>query len=283
MIQRIITGIIFTLAILAFVVPGYFFKFSLIALTVLVAVMAAYEVSNALREKDLRHVRLLLFIGSAFSVIPVALYPFVSSPYTAFTVYGLAVLMYTMIVVILPQLTHSSDGKIADGIAIAGASLYVSFPLSCANITVLFLRDGWLFFALGLFSPWISDVFAYFTGVLIGRHKIVPHISPMKTWEGCIGGMIGCAAIVAAVFSLLIYPRFETRLPFPAFLTASILVGILLSVVSQFGDWTASSIKRWAGIKDFGTLLPGHGGVMDRFDSAFFSLPLAFAFGLILI
>jgi phosphatidate cytidylyltransferase len=60
-------------------------------------------------------------------------------------------------------------------------------------------------------------------------------------------------------------------------------VGILLSVVSQFGDWTASSIKRWAGIKDFGTLLPGHGGVMDRFDSAFFTLPLAFAFGLILI
>jgi phosphatidate cytidylyltransferase len=281
--QRIITGVLFTLAILAFVIPAYFYSGFAIVLTAIVAVIAAYEMTEALQAKMIRNVSAALNIGAALSLIPVGLYFLQSSPYVAFTGYALAAVMFSMLVVIMPLLLHAADGKFTDGMAIAGASLYLSFPLACANLSVLFLRNGWLFFVLGLFAPWISDVFAYFTGVLIGRHKIVPHISPKKTWEGCVGGAVGCAAVIAVVYSLIIYPSMATRLSFPAFLIASILVGLLLSVVSQFGDWTASAVKRWAGIKDFGTLLPGHGGILDRFDSAFFTLPVAFAFGLLLI
>lgn len=280
--QRIITGVLFTLAILAFVIPAYFYTGFAVLLTAIVAVISAYEMTQALQAKEIRNVSAALNIGAALSLLPVGLFFFLSSPYVAFTVYALAAVMFSMIVVIMPLLFHASDGKFSEGIAIAGTSLYLSFPLACANISVLFLRNGWLYFVLGLFAPWISDVFAYFTGVLIGRHKIVPHISPKKTWEGCVGGAIGCAAVIATVFSLVIYPNMETRLSFPVFLVASVTAGIVLSVVSQFGDWTASAVKRWAGIKDFGTLLPGHGGIMDRFDSAFFTLPVAFAFGLLL-
>ncbi len=281
--QRIITGVIFTLAILAFVIPAFYFVGFAVALTTVVAAITAQEMANALRAKGLRHVRVLTYFGAAFALIPVVLFAFTNSPYVAFTIYSLSILIYAMTTVILPQLMSASDGTVAEGIAVAGTSIYLSFPLACANTAVLFIRNGWLFFVLGLFAPWISDVFAYFTGVLFGKNKIVPHISPKKTWEGCIGGAVGCAAVIATVFSLVIYPNIETRLSFPVFLTVSILVGILLSVVSQLGDWTASAIKRWAGIKDFGTLLPGHGGVLDRFDSAFFTLPIAFAFGLLLV
>ncbi len=281
--QRVITGIIFTLSILAFVIPAYFYSGFAVLLTAIVALISAHEMSEALRNRQEMRVSAPLNIGAALSLIPVCLYFLTSSPYLVFTVYAVAAVMFSMIAVIFPLLLHKSDGKFTDGVAIAGASLYISFPLACANTSVLFLRNGWLFFVLGLFAPWISDVFAYFTGVLIGRHKIVPHISPKKTWEGCIGGAVGCATVIAAVFSLVIDPKIITRLSFPVFLIASAAVGLILSVVSQFGDWTASAIKRWAGIKDFGSLLPGHGGILDRFDSAFFTLPVAFAFGLLLM
>ncbi|MBN1891801.1 MAG: phosphatidate cytidylyltransferase [Clostridiales bacterium] len=281
--QRIITGVLFTLAMLAFVIPGYFHPGFIIALTIIVSAITSHEMAGALNAKGIRNVWGLILIGTALSFIPAGLYFYFTSVYFAFAIYAFAILMFSMVVVILPQLKDDSDGKLTDGIAIAGSSVYVSFPIACANIAVLFLKDGWLFVVLGLFAPWISDVFAYFVGVLFGKHKIVPHISPKKTWEGCIGGAVGCSAVIAVVFSLLIYPNMETRLSFSLFLTFSIIVGLLLSIVSQLGDWTASSVKRWAGIKDFGTMLPGHGGLLDRFDSAFFTLPVAFVFGLILI
>ncbi|NLW88541.1 MAG: CDP-archaeol synthase [Clostridiaceae bacterium] len=281
--QRIITGILFTMVILAFVIPGYYFRWITIALTILVSIITAYEMGKTLEAKGIRYARSLLYIGASFSFIPVFLFPLVDTAYTVFTVYALFSLMYSMISIILPALFHASDGRITDGVASSVSALYISFPMACANTMLLFVRDGWLFFALGLFSPWISDVFAYFTGVFLGKHKIVPHISPKKTWEGCVGGAVGTAAIVAVFFSIVIFPNFESRLSFSGFLIASVCVGILLSVVSQFGDWTASAIKRWAGIKDFGSMLPGHGGLLDRFDSAFFTLPVAFVFGLLLV
>lgn len=281
--QRIITGVLFTLAILAFVIPGYFYAGFIIALMLIVSAITSHEMAGALHKRGIRNVWGLILIGTALSFIPVGLHFFFASVYFAFAIYALAMLMFSIIIVIVPQLSNPSDGKLTDGIAIAGSSIYVSFPIACANIAVLFLKDGWLFVVVGLFAPWVSDVFAYFTGVVFGKHKIVPHISPKKTWEGCIGGAVGCSAVIAVVFSLLIHPNMETKLSFSLFLTFSIVVGLLLSIVSQLGDWTASSVKRWAGIKDFGTMLPGHGGLLDRFDSAFFTLPVAFAFGLILI
>jgi len=281
--QRVITGILFTLAILAFVIPGLYSPFFPVALNFIVCAFTAFEMSNALRAKGLKHIRAFIYVGAALSLIPVGLLAVIESPYVVFSAYVLTALLYSMTSLLLPQLISASDGTLGEGIAIACASLYLSFPLACANIIVLFMKNGWIIYILGLFAPWISDVFAYFTGVLFGRHKVVPHISPKKTWEGCIGGVVGCAAVVGFVFSFFVYPILETRLSFPVFVALSILAGIALSVLSQFGDWTASAIKRWTGIKDFGTLLPGHGGLLDRFDSAFFTLPVAFAFGLFLL
>jgi phosphatidate cytidylyltransferase len=120
----------------------------------------------------------------------------------------------------------------------------------------------------------MSDVFAYFTGSLLGRHLIVPSLSPKKTVEGSLGGIAG-----SILSQMLIFHLFRDLLGRSAcrssdYLAFAILSGLLLSIASQLGDWLASGFKRYCGIKDFGDVLPGHGGLMDRFDSAFFTLPV---------
>jgi len=123
----------------------------------------------------------------------------------------------------------------------------------------------WLVFI----SAWISDAFAYFTGRLFGKHKLLPEISPKKTVEGAIGGAIfaGIGFIVFGFISIHAF-KYETNI------LALAISGVLLSIVGQIGDLLASAVKRHLKIKDFGNLLPGHGGVLDRFDSIIAIAPI---------
>jgi len=116
-------------------------------------------------------------------------------------------------------------------------------------------------------GAWGTDTFAYFIGRWFGRRKIVPGISPGKTLEGSIAGVFG--AIIATVL-------YETVSGGCIGIWQSAGAGLLAGIVSQLGDWMASAIKRFAGIKDFGKILPGHGGVLDRFDSILFTAPVLY-------
>jgi phosphatidate cytidylyltransferase len=111
-----------------------------------------------------------------------------------------------------------------------------------------------------------SDICAYFTGVLIGRHKLAPVLSPKKTIEGSIGGIVG---------SMLLCGLFGWFLMHDVFIHC-LIIGALGGAVSQVGDLAASAIKRKLGIKDYGHLIPGHGGILDRIDSILFTAPLVF-------
>ena len=119
-------------------------------------------------------------------------------------------------------------------------------------------------------SAWGTDVFAYLVGKSIGKHKF-SKISPNKTIEGCIGGVVG-SVIFGLLFALGFNYFFYMNFSYP------IIVGvaIVLSVVGQLGDFAASSIKRYVGIKDFSNLIPGHGGMLDRIDSILFIAPIAY-------
>ncbi len=151
--------------------------------------------------------------------------------------------------------------KIHDlGITLLGA-LYI--PLSLFHIYML---DGNLAIWLIFLIPFGSDTFAYFVGNLFGKRKLSPTISPNKSVEGAIGGVFGSVALS------LIFNHYLWQGPAWKF----ILIGALGSVVSQMGDLIASKIKRTCHIKDYGDLIPGHGGVMDRFDSVLFSGPLIY-------
>lgn len=118
-----------------------------------------------------------------------------------------------------------------------------------------------------LFSACMTDTCAYFAGTLLGKHKLCPSISPKKTVEGAIGGVVGC--VIANVILYAIYDNFIFENPVHNYLPI-VVATIITSIVGMCGDLTASLIKRNYGIKDFGNLIPGHGGIMDRFDSILF-------------
>lgn len=113
---------------------------------------------------------------------------------------------------------------------------------------------------------WVCDTFAYFTGSFIGKHKLIPHVSPKKTVEGSIGGIVG-AILACGAYALVIDKSIANVIMFAIF-------GLVGSICSQIGDLSASAIKRDAGIKDFGWIFPGHGGFMDRFDSVMYIAPI---------
>ncbi len=118
-----------------------------------------------------------------------------------------------------------------------------------------------------LFSACFTDTFAYFAGSFLGKHKLCPKISPKKTVEGAIGGVLGC--ILANVILYAVYDNFIFANPVHNYFPI-IVASVITSIVGMCGDLTASLIKRNYGIKDFGNLIPGHGGIMDRFDSILF-------------
>lgn len=127
--------------------------------------------------------------------------------------------------------------------------------------------DGVFFILLAFFSSWISDGCALFAGRLFGKHKLAEKISPKKTVEGAIGGLAGNVIFCIALFFIM--NKFF-GLGENITLLFTVISSAVLSIISIFGDLAASTIKRHHGIKDFGNLLPGHGGIMDRFDSSVF-------------
>lgn len=120
--------------------------------------------------------------------------------------------------------------------------------------------DNKIYVALVFLISWGTDTFAYIVGCLIGRHKLCPKLSPKKTIEGSFGGILGAALLV------FILARYFKLKPLWFF----IILALTGSIVAQIGDLTASKIKRLTGIKDFGFIMPGHGGILDRFDSILF-------------
>ncbi len=133
-----------------------------------------------------------------------------------------------------------------------------------------------LYFVLSLGLPWMADIGAYFTGSFLGRHKLCPSISPKKTIEGVVGGVLFCivaTCFVGWLFSLLLYQQ-SVQVQYTA-LAVMALFGSFLSVI---GDLSFSVIKRYFSIKDYGFIIPGHGGFLDRFDSVIMVAPFMLVF-----
>ena len=159
-------------------------------------------------------------------------------------------------------------------------SLFSAFAISSALSCVVLFRDvykafpalytkndGVFYILFAFFCAWFTDGFALFAGMALGRHKLAPKISPNKTVEGAVGGVIGCVGT-----SIALYYVFKLKFNLSEHITLPFVIvsAVFLAVLSIFGDLAASTIKRHHGVKDFGNLLPGHGGVMDRFDSSIF-------------
>jgi phosphatidate cytidylyltransferase len=167
-----------------------------------------------------------------------------------------------------PLWLGARGGRAPGGVlAVCGAAL-----LAVAGLAAVSLSPLMLFLVLGL--VWIADTAAYFAGNAYGRHRLAPSISPGKTWEG-VAGAVAATLAYAIIFGAPGAPLepYARRAGWPAYLAAA----VLLCAVSIVGDLFESALKRRAGAKDSGTLLPGHGGLLDRLDSALATLPVAAA------
>lgn len=180
--------------------------------------------------------------------------------------------IFTTTVLILMNILIKNESWVKAGAATILGIFYITF----FSFHVI-LIDGiekynvmiWLVFV----TAFITDTCAYFSGFLFGKHKLWPQISPKKTIEGAVGGVIGSIA-VSALFGYFMAPQL---------LMHYIIIGFIGSVSGQLGDLIASAFKRRMGIKDFGELIPGHGGLLDRFDSILLTAPVIYYYIIIFI
>ncbi len=178
---------------------------------------------------------------------------------------------YIMMLMIFSVLFHSVV-KFADVTKSLFMLLYaVLLPLHLNGVRMM--GHGLYLIFIPLLGAWMPDTFAYFTGCLLGKHKLIPAISPNKTVEGSVGAVAG-SLLMFAVYGLLMDFAFGFTVNYIALLS----LGLICGVVSQLGDLSASVIKREFGIKDFGNLIPGHGGLVDRVDSLLFIAPVVYYF-----
>ena len=168
-------------------------------------------------------------------------------------------MMYLFCIMVLKK-GKISYAKIAEIFMLV---VYVTTSFTALSL-VRYLNNGKFMLFLVFIGSWVTDTFAYLTGTLIGKHKLIPEVSPKKTVEGAIGGT------VSAVLFFLLYGfivQSVTGGEVRANYLALAIYAVILAVVAQIGDLLASLIKREYNTKDYGSLLPGHGGIMDRFDS----------------
>ena len=234
----------------------------------ILSVFALYEMAGVIGvRKNLALTAPTYVIGLA---TPILAY-FFSHRVTDFIFVGLLVIMAVMLYFFGYAVVCRGSLKFADFATHFTTFTYITVSFTALTL-VRYLPYGLYCFLLVFLGSWVSDVFAYFVGCAIGKHKMIPEISPKKTWEGAVGGIF-FTVVAFLVYGIIISLTTDVR---PNYIVLAIL-GLLLSIVSIFGDLVASLIKREHGVKDYGYIFPGHGGVLDRFDSALAVAPVLFA------
>lgn len=257
---RIVTAI---LALPFLIAPIYFGGLFLYVMIFLLSIIGSYELLRAyqIKEKGL-YVILFSMILSYYLLLW-----FSGNGYLYLLITAFMILLLVFYVAKFPVLRFET-------IATTFITFFYVTYLISHIIWIRELKDYglvlvWLVFLIGFGS----DTFAYFAGRFFGKHKLAKVLSPKKTIEGAIGGVIG-AILLSVGYGYLMYQQgsFDSL----SILKWLALMGGVGSILSQIGDLTASAIKRQTGIKDFGKLLPGHGGILDRFDSNFFTAPFVY-------
>lgn len=263
--QRIITAVIFSL-IMVLGIFGGGWSFSILIL--FIVVMSLVEFFRMIQYEGVGDIRLVLAIFLGLSPVLFAFAKKLSIP-VDFSLENYAVMLVPFLFLFYLLELNRASSKAATNLANAFFGfVYIGIPYALLVVLAWWHGTYEPLLVLGLLlMVWLNDTGAYFTGSFFGKHKLAPSISPKKTWEGLIGGI---AATLLTSQLLATYLPNYSRLDW-------LVMGLICSL-GILGDLVESMFKRGAGIKDSGKLMPGHGGVLDRFDAFAFVIPLVFVY-----
>ena len=271
---RIITGVTAALfAIGCLVAIGFGYVRYLSIIIAVLSAIAVHEVITVSKCKNKVVMAVTMVFAAAYSpFIAFDLEKYLIIPKSSILIiYIIALLLIMLKFYDITRFEHVALALFTSLAVPASLTTLIQLPLLCDENPQLFQRSQAVFMLLcAMYCAWLSDTFAYFIGSKFGKHKLSPKISPKKSIEGAIAGVVGTTVFAAVTF--LICNHFFFTLD-TIKLWQVIIATMVLCVLGMCGDLSASVIKRNFGEKDFGTLFPGHGGVLDRVDSFLFTMP----------
>ncbi len=236
-----------------------------------IGIIGIYEYVHNLELKGVKSNKPMAFIAGIATYVALTIFPKDGTCSDPITLYYFAMIMVGLVPVLylttfLVQLWHNDSEPFTTVGHTLLPSIWIMTPLALLN-DVQSVGAGltMMFFIL----IWVNDSFAYITGMLLGKHKMWERHSPNKTWEGTIGGALFCIAA-----AILAGPHFAPEIH----ILGWAVIGLICSVVGTLGDLVESMFKRYCGVKDSGNIMPGHGGVLDRFDSILMAVPFVLLF-----
>ena len=256
LIKRVLSALVLIpLVVLAAYLGGLWLA-GLVALFAALAVIEFYQLSNRLGARP------SIWVGTALTVGLV-----VAAQLRAYRI-GAPLFIGVLGALMVERVWRQNfDGFLSDWATTLVGSAYIGGMLS-HFVLLRGLQQGLVWVALAILVTWVTDTGAYFVGTTVGRRRFFPRISPRKTLEGAIGGLLlGTPTAMAIAIPLL-------HLPWPQ----AAALGVLIALAATFGDLAESLIKRQAGVKDSGNLIPGHGGALDRVDSLLFAAVVVYYF-----
>ena len=248
---RVLSGLIMLPLLIILFLGGYV----LFAACLVIGIMGVREFYNGFRKLDVKP-SLGIACAAAAALYAINL---TGARYEWYMLWFFGVVLVSLL-----YLFNIENRKLEDAMATITGIFYVVF--FSFHVTLVDQTEYSSMVWLIVITAFGTDVMAYFSGYLLGKHKLCPKISPKKTIEGSIGGILG-SVILSGSFGYFVMPDL---------LVHCLIIGVLGGIVSQFGDLTASIFKRKMGIKDYGNLIPGHGGILDRFDSVLFTGPMVY-------
>lgn len=260
-VKRVISAAVLVVLILAFViVGGVIFKIGALA----IIAIALYEYIKVYKKANHKAIISVLIFGYVISIFIIF---FNKSEWLLPMIYLIVLLSMSM-----PIFIKTYD-VISSAITIVGYIYIINFFTLLAFIRQW--ENGNRLILLVFIIAWFSDTFAYYIGRYFGKRKLCPDVSPKKTIAGFVGGIAGSVtgALLWANFIVVIDSAWYQL----------IIFGIFAGIISQIGDLVASLIKRFIGVKDYGNIMPGHGGILDRFDSILFTTPIVYYYIKILL
>lgn len=267
---RVISGVIIAIVLAAVLIPG---GYILAATLFAVSLISYFELTRATgiheEGKKCNSLEVCGYISIIVHYVQMVLVQ--DYRYYIFSVMFAFFLIMVCYVVTFPKFSSVQ--------AMSAFFCFVYAPVNMSFVYLLRIRPLGIYLAWIPFIAWVCDTCAYFAGRAFGKHKLVPVLSPKKTVEGAIGGILGSMA-VGAIFG---YALYVNEIHKASVFAIMLIITFAGSIISQLGDLLASGIKRNHNIKDYGKLIPGHGGIMDRFDSVIFVIPCIYFLAAVLV